>query len=1320
MIVRPINRFFAGLIGAAFAIFLQVTASAAGVVRVTLQVDNSTLKVGNSTTLHVKAQITPDQQTNTVQIVTWYVDLLDSASSAVQIQPGTVVVPVADSDPSTSSKGTLSGNLRAVYDTFFNTSNAGHDAAVELFSVQIKAVAVGAATFSIAAGSGAPALDQDFTVLTTTGDPLFGGLYDTATVQVTSFNNVPPTIDPITNATINEGARISLTAVGHDADVGQTLRYSLVGAAPTGLTLDAITGALNWTPAENQGPGVYTFKIKVADNGTPAMSATNQFDITVNEVNTAPSLQVPATINAVELQPINATCIATDPDILPGKTPSTNRLTFSLVNPPAGATIDANTGAFAWTPTEAQGPGSYSVKVVVVDDGIPPMAATNGFTINVSEQNLPPSITAPANQIIAEGASLNVAFVAADPDIPANQLTFSVVSAPPGVVLDSNSGLVAWTPTEAQGPGSYTVRVRVSDNAPTPLFATNSMQVTVSEVNAAPVLDLLPDRTVTELTPLAFTVLAHDTDLPAQTLTFSLDTPPTGASISSTTGAFTWTPTEAQGPGRYTITVRVTDSGSPARSDTKSFDVVVNEQNTAPILTTPAGQGAQTVPELSPVSIQFTATDGDVPANLITFSLQNAPTGATIDAASGLFSWTPSETQGPGIYPIKIIATDNGAPPLSTTNAITLTVTEVSAPPIIDPIESQTVDEMTKLTLQIAAHDSDLPAQFLTYALLVAPAGAAIDSATGVFTWTPTEAQGPGQYSVTVQVTDHLQNGGPGVSSSKTFSISVNEVNVAPAFPNPIPITLAELTPMNARVTATDADILNGQAPSTNKITYSLLDAPPGMTINPQTAALSWTPTEAQGPGSYQVRVAAVDDGLPPLSSTTTLTVNVTEANRAPSIAAPAAQTIPELAPFAATFAATDPDLPANTLTFRLVSAPSGVQINAGTGVISWTPTEVQGPGAYTISVAVSDDGSPSLSATNSMNVTVTEVNSKPALAPIPDFVLSKDTTLNFTAIATDPDSPAQTLTFSLDSAPPGASVNPSTGVFVWTPTAAQSGLQYIIVMRVTESGAAALFDTKSFTISISGLPNTAPTILSPPDQTIAVGATLTVTNIATDVDIPLNTLTFALATAPAGATINPSTGVFTWTPNASQVGKTQIRVKVTDNGVPGMSATNSFFVTVTGGGGGPQATLRLISVQAAGTTLRVEGPTGSSYDLEYSVDFLSWAPLTTVSLGGQTFATYLDVAHGFGQQRGFYRAKSAGSVNPSAPTITPKSLGPGGFALRVTGDIGATYRIQFSTDFINWSPVGSVTLAGVITADFVDAAQGTRGPKGFYRAIFP
>src|SRR5208337_4891597 len=83
--------------------------------------------------------------------------------------------------------------------------------------------------------------------------------------------------------------------------------------------------------------------------------------------------------------------------------------------------------------------------------------------------------------------------------------------------------------------------------------------------------------------------------------------------------------------------------------------------------------------------------------------------------------------------------------------------------------------------------------------------------------------------------------------------------------------------------------------------------------------------------------------------------------------------------------------------------------------------------------------------------------------------------------------------------------------------------------------------------------------------QTIMAGRTLLVTNSASDSDIPAQTLTFSLLTAPTNAAINSINGLFSWRPTIAQAPSTQsVAVVVSDNGTPIMSATQSFTTTVT------------------------------------------------------------------------------------------------------------------------------------------------------------
>ena len=191
-------------------------------------------------------------------------------------------------------------------------------------------------------------------------------------------------------------------------------------------------------------------------------------------------------------------------------------------------------------------------------------------------------------------------------------------------------------------------------------------------------------RKVNELATLTFNAGATDSDLPANTLTFSLDAgAPAGAAITSG-GAFTWTPTEAQGPGIYPITVRVTDNGSPILDDSETINVTVKEVNAAPVFGIHRQPGRWT--RKRTLSFTATATDSDLPANTLTFSLDaGAPAGASITPA-GVFTWTPTEEQGPGIYPITVRVTDNGSPILDDSETINVTVKEVNVAPVLATI----------------------------------------------------------------------------------------------------------------------------------------------------------------------------------------------------------------------------------------------------------------------------------------------------------------------------------------------------------------------------------------------------------------------------------------------------------------------------------------------------------------------------------------------------------------------------------------------------------------------------------------------------------
>ena len=91
------------------------------------------------------------------------------------------------------------------------------------------------------------------------------------------------------------------------------------------------------------------------------------------------------------------------------------------------------------------------------------------------------------------------------------------------MTIDANTGVFSWTPTEAQGGTAPSVTITVTDNGTGNLVDSETFTITVNDTNTAPVLGAIGNQTVNELATLTFTATATDSDLPADTLTFSLD-----------------------------------------------------------------------------------------------------------------------------------------------------------------------------------------------------------------------------------------------------------------------------------------------------------------------------------------------------------------------------------------------------------------------------------------------------------------------------------------------------------------------------------------------------------------------------------------------------------------------------------------------------------------------------------------------------------------------------------------------------------------------------------------------------------------------------
>jgi cyclophilin family peptidyl-prolyl cis-trans isomerase len=450
----------------------------------------------------------------------------------------------------------------------------------------------------------------------------------------------------------------------------------------------------------------------------------------------------------------------------------------------------------------------------------------------------------------------------------------------------------------------------------------------------------------------------------------------------------------------------------------------------------------------------YNADTDDEFSNGATYNLLNAPQGMVIDPATGQVAWMPDQNQiNAGFADVTIQATDKAGNVSVQNFTITFVPNEA---PTLDAIPTQAVDENTTFSYALVAQDQNLPGDTLTYSLISGPAGATINPTTGVVTFTPAESDGGTTKTFTVRVTDAGDK-----FAERTFELVVNDTNSNPIVTPVGTQTVTENQQLVVQINAYDNDLSPAPGNQFDTLSYELLGGPPGTSIDAN-GVITWTPDEAFG-GTQQLITFRVNDSAGG-STTVSFAVNVVEQNINPILSVQTTHTIDELQTLTFTASASDADAPAQALFFSLNNAPSGMTINTQTGVITWTPTEAQGPGTFVIQVRVND----SLGGfdTELVTITVNETNQAPILNALNTLEAFSGGTLTAQIPGFDPDLPTQGLVYTLEAGPDGLIINASTGVITWSlPESATAGIASITV-RLTDAAGASV--TRDYQIQVS------------------------------------------------------------------------------------------------------------------------------------------------------------------------------------------------------------------------------------------------------------
>jgi hypothetical protein len=183
-------------------------------VSVTASLETNTLAVGDTTVLHIYAQVVPALRSNAERIFSWYVDVLHTNDAAVCANYSAMLKAASDNDSQTSSNGFDQGpNRRGIYDTFINLPGAGVNVPVELMRIPVSGRAAGRTQFSVAHGTGVPQLSQDFMVARDGGGTaMTGGDYSAAPVVLQVVD--PPCTPQLAIAREGGQFRLNFTPCG--------------------------------------------------------------------------------------------------------------------------------------------------------------------------------------------------------------------------------------------------------------------------------------------------------------------------------------------------------------------------------------------------------------------------------------------------------------------------------------------------------------------------------------------------------------------------------------------------------------------------------------------------------------------------------------------------------------------------------------------------------------------------------------------------------------------------------------------------------------------------------------------------------------------------------------------------------------------------------------------------------------------------------------------------------------------------------------------------------------------------------------------------
>ena len=671
--------------------------------------------------------------------------------------------------------------------------------------------------------------------------------------------------------------------------------------------------------------GGYKFTIIARDSANPANTTEREFTLPIASYGMA--IGGPAASSVAQYSSLNATQFTVSGGVAPYK--------WSATALPATLSINATTGLVSGNLTAA--PGNYTANITVTDNRS--QTATKNFTVTISALPLAWSsnATLPAGKV-ADAYSTNLTVTSGRAPY-----TYALSNSmlPAGLALNPSTGLLSGTPTAA---GNYSFTINASDSAVPKNTISRTFTLAIAPYGMAisgPAS--ISGQQYNSISSTQFLVSGG-----AGNYTWStVPSPavPAALSINATTGLLSGNLIAA--PGNYTLGVKVTDK--IGQSVTSNLTITILPGTPLAWVTAANLPNAKVA---TPYSTTLQSTGG---LGNYTYTLK---TGSALPLGLKLATHTIMEEHGFGFVGSQITVTNIlGTPTTAGTYKFTLVArdslgntvdrefTLVVAPYGMSIAENAVISgkrftSITPVQLTVTGGTANY-----TWSAN-STTGLAINSSTGLLSGNLTAA--PGNYTLIASVRD-----GRNQTATRNLTVSILQVD-------PITwVTNATLTPGKVAENYSANLTVKDGTPPYNFALKTGSTLPATLTLNATSGALRGTPATA---GNFTFTLVAKDSGNATTERAFTLAV------------APYGMAITTEPPITGQMnqAFSYPFTVSGGIaayTWNATGAPTGLTMNATTGILSGTPTA---SGNFATSVRVTDGKAQAVSRNYTISIVAT------------------------------------------------------------------------------------------------------------------------------------------------------------------------------------------------------------------------------------------------------------------------------------------------------------------------------------------------------------